>query len=61
MDTERIMEPSDSVESSGVGTHLHLFVLMYIVHCTLIKKKTKFFSYIRKFRWDRLQRYIVRV
>jgi hypothetical protein len=26
MDTERIMEPSDSVESSGVGKHLHLFV-----------------------------------
>jgi hypothetical protein len=32
MDTERIMEPSDSVESSGVGTHLHLFVPMYTVH-----------------------------
>ncbi len=25
---------------------------------TLIKKKTKFSSYIRKFRWDRLQSYI---
>ncbi len=24
-------------------------------YCTLIKNKIKFFSYIRKFRWDRVQ------
>jgi hypothetical protein len=32
MDTETVMEPSDSVESSGVGTRLHLIVPMYTVH-----------------------------
>ncbi len=34
--------------------------VLYLIPTTLIKKKTDFSSYIRKFRWDRVQSHIWR-